>query len=80
MRYKYMLMMLVMLLTVGIVNAAMCVETLQDIYISCGDSNINCEFGVGSDLKNISVIITSDVLDNLNQIPIKVFLCKKQFF
>ena len=77
MKYKYMLMMLVLLLSVGIVSAAMCVETLSDIYISCGDNNINCEFGVGEELKNISVVVTSNVT-TIDKVKIKVFLCKNE--
>ena len=71
--YKMLMLIFGILLVLPMINGAMCVETIANAYISCGSNNINCEFGAGDDIENVSVIFTSQIT-TANQVPVSVFM------
>lgn len=61
-----------------IVSAAQCVESIEDAYISCGPSNLECYFGVGDNLENTTVFFTSNLVGVTEVDKIRVFICDSE--
>lgn len=68
-------LLLSLIVCVGLTSSqAICVQTLANESITCGD-NTNCEFRIGEELKNISIIFKSQE-DLGNNVLVRVLLCK----